>query len=163
MDDDGHVITNHHLIAGSTRVTLVLPDGSTALGRVIGSDEDRDIAVAEAPGLGLSAAELRSSDDVGIVEQVIAVGSPLGLNGTVTAGIASALDRSSQWSTQPLLQTDASINPDNSGGPLVDLDGRVVGVNSSIATLGRQAGNIGIRFAIPVEDAAPIAERIIAE
>jgi putative serine protease PepD len=110
MDDDGHVITNHHLIAGSTRVTLVLPDGSTALGRVIGSD------------------------DVRIGEQVIAVGSPLGLNGTLTAG-----------------------------GPLVDLDGRVIEVNSSMATLGRQAGNVGIGFAIPVDDAAAIAERIIAQ
>lgn len=79
----------------------------------------------------------------------------------MTSGIVSALDRTSQRSTQPLVQTDASINPGNSGGPLVDLDGRVVGVNSSIATLGYSAGNIGIGFAIPIDDAARIATDII--
>jgi putative serine protease PepD len=137
MDDDGHVITNHHLIGGSARVTLVLNDGSTALGRVIGSD------------------------DVRIGEQVIAVGSPLGLNGTLTAGVVSALDRSSQWSTQPLLQSDASINPDKLERPTRG-PGRPRHRGQQLdRDPGRQAGNIGI--AIPVDDAAAIAERIIAE
>lgn len=161
IDDAGHVMTNHHVVDGSDRVSLVLPDGSDVPGRVLGSDEDSDIAVIEAQGLSAPAVELGVSDDLRIGQQVIAVGSPLGLNGTVTSGIVSALDRTSQRSTQSLVQTDASINPGNSGGPLVDLDGRVVGVNSSIATLGYRSGNIGIGFAIPIDDAARIATDII--
>lgn len=161
IDDAGHVVTNHHVVDGAGRVSLVLPDGSAIAGRVVGSDEDSDIAVVEAQDLTVPAAELGASADLRIGQQVIAVGSPLGLNGTVTSGIVSALDRTSQRSPQPLVQTDASINPGNSGGPLVDLDGRVVGVNSSIATLGYSSGNIGIGFAIPVDDAARIATDII--
>ncbi|MFJ2980280.1 S1C family serine protease [Curtobacterium sp. NPDC087082] len=161
IDDAGHVMTNHHVVDGAERVSLVLPDGSAVPGRVLGGDEDSDIAVVEAQGLAVPAVELGVSDDLRIGQQVIAVGSPLGLNGTVTSGIVSALDRTSQRSTQPLLQTDASINPGNSGGPLVDLDGRVIGVNSSIATLGYRSGNIGIGFAIPIDDAARIATEII--
>ncbi|WP_326493720.1 S1C family serine protease [Curtobacterium sp. SL109] len=161
IDDTGHVMTNHHVIDGAERVSLILPDGDEVPGRVVGSDEDSDIAVIEAQGLSVPAVELGVSGNLRIGQQVIAVGSPLGLNGTVTSGIVSALDRTSQRSTQPLVQTDASINPGNSGGPLVDLDGRVVGVNSSIATLGYSSGNIGIGFAIPVDDAARIATDII--
>lgn len=161
IDDAGHVMTNHHVVSGAERVSLVLPDGSAVPGRVLGGDEDSDIAVVEAQGLAVPAVELGVSDDLRIGQQVIAVGSPLGLNGTVTSGIVSALDRTSQHSTQSLVQTDASINPGNSGGPLVDLDGRVVGVNSSIATLGYSSGNIGIGFAIPIDDAARIATDII--
>jgi putative serine protease PepD len=161
IDDAGHVLTNHHVVEGSSTVDLVLPDGSDIPGRVLGSDEPSDIAVIEASGLATPAVDLGVSSDLRIGQQVIAVGSPLGLNGTVTSGIVSALDRTSRRSSQPLLQTDASINPGNSGGPLVDMRGRVVGVNSSIATLGYGSGNIGIGFAIPIDDAARIATDII--
>jgi putative serine protease PepD len=161
IDGGGHVLTNHHVVEGSSSVDLVLPDGSDVSGRVLGSDQPSDIAVIEASGLATPAVDLGVSSDLRIGQQVIAVGSPLGLNGTVTSGIVSALDRTSQRSSQPLLQTDASINPGNSGGPLVDMRGRVVGVNSSIATLGYGSGNIGIGFAIPIDDAARIATSII--
>ncbi len=160
LDDAGHVVTNHHVVDGSSRVQLVLPDGSEVSGRVIGSDEPSDIAVIEAAGLP-APATLGTSADLRIGQQVIAVGSPLGLNGTVTSGIVSAVDRTTSRASQPLVQTDASINPGNSGGPLVDAEGRVVGVNSSIATLGYGSGNIGIGFAIPIDDAARIAAEII--
>jgi putative serine protease PepD len=160
LDDAGHVVTNHHVVEGSSTVRLVLPDGSEVGGRVVGSDEPSDIAVIEARGLPV-AASIGTSADLRIGQQVIAVGSPLGLNGTVTSGIVSAVDRTTSRSGPPLVQTDASINPGNSGGPLVDADGRVVGVNSSIATVGRTSGNIGIGFAIPIDDAARIATDII--
>ena len=160
LDDAGHVVTNHHVVVGSSRVQLVLPDGSEVSGRVVGSDETSDIAVIEADGLPAPAA-LGISADLRIGQQVIAVGSPLGLNGTVTSGIVSAVDRTTSRASQPLVQTDASINPGNSGGPLVDADGRVVGVNSSIATLGYGSGNNGIGFAIPIDDAARIAAELI--
>ena len=110
-----------------------------------------------ATGGQLPAAQLGVSEDLRIGQAVIAVGSPLGLNGTVTAGMVSALDR------QEMIQTDASINPGNSGGPLVDLAGRVVGINTSIATLGgRTSGNIGIGFAVPIDRAADVAADILA-
>lgn len=161
IDDQGHVMTNHHVISGSRTVRLVLPDGSTVSGRVIGSNRSSDIAVIQADGLRLPAAELGTSGDLRIGEPVIAVGSPLGLNGTVTSGIVSAVDRQSPRSSQSLVQTDASINPGNSGGPLVNMDGQVVGVNTSIATMGQGSGNIGIGFAVPIDEAANIARGII--
>ncbi|MDM7887698.1 trypsin-like peptidase domain-containing protein [Curtobacterium sp. RHCJP20] len=95
LDDAGHVVTNHHVVAGAGRVRLVLPDGSEVGGRVVGSDEDSDIAVIEASGALPSAVALGTSADLRIGQQVIAVGSPLGLNGTVTSGVVSAVDRTS--------------------------------------------------------------------
>ncbi|WP_083295200.1 S1C family serine protease [Curtobacterium sp. BH-2-1-1] len=160
IDASGHVLTNHHVVDGSSWVRLVLPDGTSVGGRVVGSDEQSDIAVIEASGLP-GPAVLGTSADLRIGQQVIAVGSPLGLNGTVTSGIVSAVDRATAADAQRLVQTDASINPGNSGGPLVDAGGRVVGVNSSIATVGQGSGNIGIGFAVPIDDAARIAADII--
>ena len=156
IDDDGHVLTNHHVIAGSSTVALVLADGSRVTADVIGSDAGNDIAVLRARGDDLPAARLGVSADLRIGQPVIAVGSPLGLNGTVTSGVVSNVDR--QGGREPMIQTDASINPGNSGGPLVDLEGRVVGINTSIATLGgRSSGNIGIGFAVPIDRAAQVA------
>ncbi|HYI57419.1 MAG TPA: trypsin-like peptidase domain-containing protein [Microlunatus sp.] len=158
MDDSGHVLTNHHVVAGEGEVTLVLSTGRRVDAEVIGSDRTYDIAVLRAAADNLPAATLGASDDIQIGQAVIAVGSPLGLNGTVTAGIVSALDR------REMIQTDASINPGNSGGPLVDLDGRVVGINTAIATLGgRTSGSIGIGFAVPIDRAAEVAARILAQ
>jgi putative serine protease PepD len=158
IDDRGHVLTNHHVVAGTDEVTLVLATGRRVDADVIGSDRRNDIAVLRATSSDrLSAATLGTSGDVRIGQTVIAVGSPLGLNGTVTAGVVSALDR------REMIQTDASINPGNSGGPLVDLDGRVIGINTSIATLGgRTSGNIGIGFAVPIDRAAEVARQILA-
>ncbi|HLT60673.1 MAG TPA: trypsin-like peptidase domain-containing protein [Microlunatus sp.] len=161
IDDDGHVLTNHHVITGSRTVRLVLATGRTVPARVIGSDAENDIAVLRVEAdAGLPPAALGDSTRLRIGQQVLAVGSPLGLTGTVTAGIVSAIQR--QPTQQEMIQTDASINPGNSGGPLVDLAGRVVGINTSIATLGgRPSGNIGIGFAVPIDRAMGVAERIL--
>ena len=161
MDAEGHVLTNHHVVDGARNVSLVLAGGRTVSATVVGSDEDNDIAVLRAVAGDLPAARLGVSADLRIGQPVIAVGSPLGLNGTVTSGVVSALDRRS--TAESMIQTDASINPGNSGGPLVDLDGRVVGINTSIATLGgRGSGNIGIGFAVPIDRAVEVARQILA-
>lgn len=157
MDGNGHVLTNQHVVSGAREVQLVLSSGRRVSAEVIGGNAQADIAVLRADPGALTPARLGVSDDLRIGQAVIAVGSPLGLNGTVTAGVISALDR------RDMVQTDASINPGNSGGPLVDLDGRVVGINTSIATLGgRASGNIGIGFAVPIDRAADVAREIIA-
>jgi putative serine protease PepD len=164
LDDQGHVMTNHHVVAGSSQVGLVLENGDRISARVIGSDARNDIAVLAADGSRLRAAQLGVSADLRIGQPVIAVGSPLGLTGTVTAGIISNVERTARLgdTTLPMIQTDAAINPGNSGGPLVDADGRVVGVNTSIATLGGQrSGNIGIGFAVPIDRALDVASDIL--
>jgi putative serine protease PepD len=159
--DANHVVTNGHVVVGSETVELLLDDGSSVTGRVLGADERNDIAVVEADLGGARAAALGRSAGLQIGQPVIAVGSPLGLTGSVTAGVVSAVDRSSGNYPGPMIQTDASINQGNSGGPLVDLSGQVVGINTAIATVG-SSGNIGIGFAVPIDRAADVAERIIA-
>ncbi|MFI7451411.1 S1C family serine protease [Nonomuraea sp. NPDC049714] len=163
VDTRGHIVTNAHVIRGESQVTVVLNDGRRLSARVLGADFDEDLAVLEVDGAAnLPAATLGRSGDLSVGDQVLAIGSPLGLSGTVTAGIVSAVDREVRLggSTRRAVQTDASINPGNSGGPLVNARGEVVGVNTAIAA-GRGGGNIGIGFAIPIDRAAPIAERII--
>jgi putative serine protease PepD len=165
MDGDGHVITNHHVVLGQMAVELRLASGEQATARVVGSDSDSDIAVLRIVGDAPPPAQLGRSAALHIGQSVLAVGSPLGLSGTVTAGIVSAVDRQARTLTggAAMIQTDASINPGNSGGPLVDLDGQVVGVNTAIATVGgQQSGNIGIGFSVPIDRAVQVAERIIA-
>ncbi|MEV0162758.1 S1C family serine protease [Nonomuraea fuscirosea] len=163
VDERGHILTNAHVVRGSSQVTVVLSDGSRLSARVVGTDYGEDLAVLELDDPGrLTPATLGRSADLSVGEQVLAIGSPLGLSGTVTAGIVSALDREVRLggSSRTAVQTDASINPGNSGGPLVNGRGEVVGVNTAIAS-GRGGGNIGIGFAIPIDRAAPIADRII--
>lgn len=163
VDGRGHILTNAHVIRGSDRATVVLNDGRRINARVIGEDDDEDLAVLEVDyPRELTPATLGRSGDLAVGDQVLAIGSPLGLSGTVTAGIVSALDREVRLGSVrcTAVQTDASINPGNSGGPLVNARGEVVGVNTAIAS-GRGGGNIGIGFAIPIDRAAPIAERII--
>ncbi|MGH8891958.1 MAG: S1C family serine protease [Actinomycetes bacterium] len=177
LSSDGLILTNNHVVAaaangGSVRVTL--DDGSTASARIVGRDPVTDLAVIRAEGVsGLTAATLGSSADLDPGEQVVAIGSPLGLQGTVTSGIVSALERpvrtgdSSGAETASTvidaIQTDAAINPGNSGGPLVNLRGEVVGINSAIATLGAggQSGSIGLGFSIPIDQAREIAKELI--
>ncbi|KGN34483.1 hypothetical protein N798_04750 [Knoellia flava TL1] len=165
LDDRGHVMTNHHVIDDATAVTLQLADGRLVGARVMGSSEADDIAVLETDPQGLEPARIGQSGSLRIGQPVIAVGSPLGLDGTVTGGIISAVDRDARLgggASQRVIQTDASINPGNSGGPLVNLDGQVVGVNTAIATVGgRTAGSIGIGFAVPIDRAVAVAEDII--
>ncbi|WP_211254355.1 S1C family serine protease [Knoellia sinensis] len=165
LDDRGHVMTNHHVIEGASSVSLQLASGRSVSAVVVGSSEDDDIAVLRADPQALEPARIGTSSALRIGQPVIAVGSPLGLDGTVTAGIVSAVERRASLGggvRQQVIQTDASINPGNSGGPLVNLDGQVVGVNTAIATLsGRASGSIGIGFAVPIDRAVDVAEDII--
>ena len=177
---DGYIITTEHVTAEATgggTITVTFSDGSTAPATIVGQDKETDLAVVKVDRTGLAAATFADSDAVKVGQTVVAVGSPLGLDGTVTEGIVSALHRpttggSDNSAVIDALQTDAAINPGNSGGALVDLAGRVVGINQSIATAGSGSaapgqqsaeGNIGIGFAIPADTAARIAGELIAD
>ncbi|MGW0823961.1 trypsin-like peptidase domain-containing protein [Streptomyces sp. NPDC002845] len=167
FDERGRILTNAHVVAGSSEVSIELQDGRRLRANVVGDDPANDVAVLEPEtARGLDAAELASGARPSVGDTVLAIGSPLGLSGTVTSGIVSALDRDVRLGDgggqRRALQTDASINPGNSGGPLVDADGRVIGINTAIATLDQQrGGSIGIGFAIPVNDAMNAARTII--
>jgi putative serine protease PepD len=170
IDQEGHVVTNAHVVEGVSDVSLVLSSGRRVDAEIIGTDEDNDLAVLQvsaADAEGLRALTLGRSAQLQVGDPVLAVGSPLGLEGTVTAGIVSAVDRQARFgdngNRQSAIQTDAAINPGNSGGPLVNSAGQVVGVNTAIATLGStsRSGNIGIGFAIPVDRMKTIVEGLI--
>ncbi|MFJ4978906.1 S1C family serine protease [Streptomyces coeruleorubidus] len=169
FDERGRILTNAHVVEGSSRVSVELQDGRRLTAEVIGDDPAHDVAVLEPEtSRGLRAADLATGTRPAVGDTVLAIGSPLGLSGTVTSGIVSALDRSvrlgegSGGGQRRALQTDASINPGNSGGPLVDDEGRVIGINTAIATLDQnRGGSIGIGFAIPVGDAVEAARTII--
>jgi putative serine protease PepD len=185
LRSDGYILTNNHVIAsavgGNGTVTVTFNDGSTASARIVGADPASDLAVVRVNRNNLKPAALGASSSVQVGDPVLAIGSPLGLSGTVTSGIVSALNRpvrTSQQSQSPFgngssdgtvisaIQTDAAINPGNSGGPLVDGAGQVVGITSAIASLGSsfggQSGNIGVGFAIPIDQARGIAAQLIA-
>ncbi|MEV5963372.1 trypsin-like peptidase domain-containing protein [Kribbella sp. NPDC051952] len=169
VDQQGHVVTNAHVVEGASDVSLVLSNGRTVDADVVGSDPDNDLAVLQvssADAEGLRALTLGRSAQLRVGDPVLAVGSPLGLEGTVTAGIVSAVDRQARFgdnnTRQSAIQTDAAINPGNSGGPLVNAAGQVVGVNTAIATLGNsRSGNIGIGFAIPVDRMTTIVKNLL--
>ncbi|MEU4689587.1 trypsin-like peptidase domain-containing protein [Actinoplanes sp. NPDC023714] len=165
FDDRGHVITNNHVVSGAGgTVGVVGSDGRRLTAEVVGTDPATDIAVLRiSPGATLPPLRLAEPGTTRVGEPVLAVGSPLGLSGTVTAGIVSALDRQVRLGAttrQRAVQTDASINPGNSGGPLVNARGEVVGVNTAIATL-EGGGSIGIGFAVPIDEARRVAAGII--
>ena len=171
----GYILTNNHVVAlagDSSDLTVVFSDGSRAGATVVGTSPSYDLAVVKVDRTGLPAVALGDSDDVRVGDLAIAIGAPLGLDGTVTSGIVSALDRpvtageSGDLSYINAIQTDAAINPGNSGGPLLDGAGQVIGVNSAIASLGigagGEAGNIGLGFAIPSNSAKRVADELIA-
>jgi putative serine protease PepD len=195
LTSDGLILTNNHVVAdaadggaagpsamrggGAVRATVTFADGQTVPFSVVGTDPSGDIAVVRAQGVsGLTPITMGSSADVRVGQDVVAIGSPLGLQGTVTTGIISALDRpvsaggpsSGQGSVLDAIQTDAAINPGNSGGALVNMKGELIGVNSAIATLGgggqgsggAPSGSIGLGFAIPVDQASRIAKELVS-
>ncbi|MFZ2503730.1 MAG: trypsin-like peptidase domain-containing protein [Nocardioides sp.] len=176
LDDQGHIVTNNHVVAEAAdngEISVITQQGKTFRAEIVGRSPVYDLAVLEVSGAeGLTPASLGASQELQIGDGVVAIGSPLGLNATVTAGIVSALDRPVTTGSSVddasyinAVQTDAAINPGNSGGPLVNLRGQVVGVNSAIATTGvaqGEAGNIGVGFAIPVEQVRTTAEQILA-
>lgn len=192
---DGEIVTNNHVVSGASSVKVRLNDGKTYTADVVGTDPDKDLALIELRGAsGLKAAALGDSGSVKVGDQVVAIGSPEGLTGTVTSGIVSALDRDvtvskdedpggqgqrgqggdagGQWpfefggqqfngdtgsskTTYKAIQTDASLNPGNSGGALINMDGEIIGINSAMyapsGASGSTAGSVGLGFAIPVD------------
>jgi len=171
---NGYILTNNHVVDvanGDGTLTVVFSDGEQAEGTIVGTNASYDLAVVKVDRRGLPTLDLGDSGRVRVGDPAVAIGAPLGLDGTVTSGIVSALDRpvtagesQDDVSFINAIQTDAAINPGNSGGPLLDSDGAVIGVNSAIATLaiGGEAGNIGLGFAIPSNSAKRIADEIIA-
>jgi len=165
-DADGHIVTNQHVVDGADRVTVRFWDGSTYDASVVGSDPSTDLAVVkvDAPANVLQALSLGSSDDLTVGEPVVALGSPFGLEGTVTSGIVSALHRQmtapNNFTINDSIQTDAAINHGNSGGPLVNGAGEVVGVNAQIES--ESGGSDGIGFAIPSKTIESIVPQIIS-
>ncbi|WP_433035720.1 trypsin-like peptidase domain-containing protein [Actinomycetospora sp. CA-053990] len=176
LSADGLIMTNNHVLQAGQGGGLeaIFSDGRAAPVQIVGTAPAADIAVVRASGVtNLRAASLGNSDELSQGQTVIAVGSPLGLSGTVTTGIVSALQRpvqaggsgSGQSSVLDAIQTDAAINPGNSGGPLVDDQGRVIGVNTAIASVtggtGQEAGSIGLGFAIPINQARRLATELV--
>jgi putative serine protease PepD len=174
IDSTGYILTNNHVIRDAAinggKIQVSLNDGTVYTGKVIGRDDSFDLAVLKIEATGMKALQFGNSDTIAVGDAVIAIGSPLGLSGTVTTGIISAKDRAvttgdstTESSYINALQTDAAINPGNSGGPLVDTTGAVIGINSAIASLGTtsQAGSIGLGFAIPINQARKIADQLI--
>lgn len=173
ISGDGLIVTNHHVagVAGKDgSIKVVFADGETAEGKLVGSNPGYDLAVVKVDAADLPTVPLGSSGNLNVGDLAIALGSPLGLQGTVTTGIVSALDRpvtvggAGETAFISAIQTDAAINPGNSGGPLVDGNGAVIGVNSAIATLGGFAGNtgsIGLGFAIPIDVVKRIVDEIV--
>jgi putative serine protease PepD len=177
VSSDGLILTNNHVVqfaAGGGQIRAVFSNGESAPAKIVGTDPVTDLAVVRAQGTrGLEPASIGTSASLQVGQQVVAIGAPLGLQGTVTTGIVSALDRpvsstgeSGQSTVVDAIQTDAAINPGNSGGPLVDMSGRVVGLDSAIATLGAssggQSGSIGLGFAIPIDQVTPVVKQIEA-
>ncbi|WP_433086079.1 trypsin-like peptidase domain-containing protein [Dactylosporangium sp. CA-052675] len=166
MTADGQVITNNHVVAGASKLQVTFSTGKTASATVVGTDPAGDIAVIKIQGVsGLTPAKFGDSDALRVGDTVLAVGSPLGLQGSVTAGIVSALHRTIEGeqggkSIADAIQTDAAINPGNSGGALVNLRGEVVGINTAIATAGQNSGNIGVGFAISANRARSSADQL---
>jgi putative serine protease PepD len=176
LESNGTILTNNHVVEGAVlsqgKITVNLTNGKSYPATVVGRDAAYDLAVLKIEVTDAPALPLGDSDKVQVGDNVIAIGSPLGLAGTVTTGIISAKNRAvtsgngtGESSFINALQTDAAINPGNSGGPLVDITGSVIGINSAIASLGSsfgsQAGSIGLGFAIPINQARKTAEQLI--
>ncbi|WUD63032.1 trypsin-like peptidase domain-containing protein [Nocardia sp. NBC_00511] len=179
LSTDGLILTNNHVVSGAgqnAKMDVAFADGSTSSATVVGADPISDIAVIKVTGkAGLTPIDLGQSANLQVGQGVVAIGSPLGLAGTVTSGIVSSLNRPVSTSGEPgstgtvidAIQTDAAINPGNSGGALVDMSGKLVGINTAIATMGTsesagaQSGSIGLGFAIPVDTARRVADELI--
>lgn len=159
----GLVLTNYHVIKGADEITVALTDGRSLQAEVVGSDPATDVALIKIPAEQLTALPLANSDQLQVGDFVVAIGNPFGLGQTVTSGIVSALGRSGLGieGYENFIQTDASINPGNSGGALVNLRGELVGINTAIFSPGRNAGNVGIGFAIPSNLVKQITEQLI--
>lgn len=171
-DADGNIVTNNHVVEGADRIVVRFSDGAMSVATLVGADTDSDLAVVKIDPTGFSLVPVRRGnlDDVRVGQRVAAIGNPFGLEGTLTAGIVSAIGRSiparASFSIPASIQTDAPINPGNSGGPLLDLSGQVIGVNAQIETMNIQAGgvpgNSGVGFAIPASVVNKVVPQLIA-
>jgi serine protease Do len=170
FDDQGHILTNSHVVAGASQIQVTLSDGRQFTGKVLGGDSEYDLAVIKIDGAEVKPAPIGNSDDLVVGEWAIAVGNPFGYllgdtHPTVTVGVVSAMNRNINTDVaeggvyKNMIQTDAAINPGNSGGPLVNSNGEVIGVNTFIFTQG--GGSLGIGFAIPMKTASEVAQEII--
>jgi S1-C subfamily serine protease len=168
IDDKGRLLTNAHVVAGATDIRVTFSGARTVPAHVLGKDEDSDLALlaVDPKGLDLKPLELGSSTSVQVGDPTVAIGNPFGLDRTLTTGVVSAKQRRitapSGFSIDNVIQTDAAINPGNSGGPLIDASGRVIGINSQIATAAAGAGNVGIAFAVPIDTAKSIIPELTA-
>jgi S1-C subfamily serine protease len=167
IDKAGHVVTNYHVVQGATTIQVSFSNNERFKARIIGSDPSTDIAVLQVhvKSRALKSLPLGNSDSVRVGDQVIAIGNPFGLDRSVTAGIVSAVQRRiespNQLSISHVIQTDAALNHGNSGGPLLNAEGQVIGVNAQIETGGQTQGNVGIGFAIPINTVRDVAAELI--
>nr|WP_235870945.1 trypsin-like peptidase domain-containing protein [Rhodococcus spongiicola] len=175
IDGGGYIVTNNHVISmaatdpETSTIRVTFSDGTKVPAQIVGRDTKTDLAVLKTDAQNLTVAELGRSADVRVGQDVVAVGSPLGLTKTVTRGIVSALNRPVRLSGEgtdtdaviDAVQTDAAINPGNSGGPLIDMDGRVIGINSAIRS--ESGGSVGLGFAIPIDDVTTVAQQLIRD
>jgi len=161
VSSEGYILTNNHVVEGAKEIHVALTDGREFDAEVVGVDPSSDIAVIKIEAEGLPVAPLGNSDDLQVGDWVVALGSPFGLENTVTAGIVSATGRTDMRLAdyEDFIQTDAAINPGNSGGALVNLSGQVVGINTAIAS--RTGGYMGVGFAIPVNQARDVMDQLI--
>jgi len=159
ISQDGYVMTNAHVVADADTIYVTLPDKREFKARLVGSDKRTDVALLKIDATGLPKLALGDSDKVRAGEWVLAIGSPFGLENTVTAGIVSAKGRDTGDYT-PFIQTDVAVNPGNSGGPLINLRGEVIGINSQIYS--RSGGYMGISFAIPIDEAMRVTDQLKA-
>jgi serine protease Do len=157
ISSDGYVLTNHHVVDGADEITVTLPDKREFKGHLVGSDQRSDVALVKIDGSGLPSSKIGDPGRLKVGEWVIAIGSPFGLQNTVTAGIVSAKGRET-GELLPFIQTDAAVNPGNSGGPLINMHGEVVGINSQIFTT--SGSYAGISFAIPIDEAMRISDQL---
>jgi serine protease Do len=156
---DGYLLTNHHVVEGADEIYVTLTDKREFKGRLIGSDRRTDVALVKIDSAGLPSLKIGDPSRLRVGEWVVAIGSPFGLDNTVTAGIVSAKGRDT-GDYLPFIQTDVAVNPGNSGGPLINLRGEVVGINSQIYS--RTGGFMGISFAIPIDEAMRVGDQLRA-
>ncbi|CAH0439285.1 DegQ family serine endoprotease [Ralstonia pseudosolanacearum] len=157
MSGDGYVLTNAHVVEGAETIYVTLTDKREFKAKLIGSDKRTDVALVKVEATGLPSLKLGDSDKVRVGEWVLAIGSPFGLDNTVTAGIVSAKGRDT-GDYLPFIQSDVAVNPGNSGGPLINLRGEVIGINNQIFS--QSGGYMGISFAIPIDEAMRVAEQL---
>jgi S1-C subfamily serine protease len=168
LDEDGHILTNAHVIDSATMVTVTLSGTQTRTAKIVGKDDSTDLAILQVDpkGLDLHPLKLGTSHDLEVGDPTVAIGNPFGFDRTLTTGVISALQRRitapDSYTIDDVIQTDAAINPGNSGGPLIDASGKVIGINSQIATGGNGGtGSVGIGFAVPVDTAKEVIRELM--